>query len=160
MVSAHNRHDHEGHDMTKRIASRLPALLFPLCLAAAASLHAAGKSVEPPLVPRAALLQPLEGRLVLGRDAHFLPAGDGARAVLAQFVRLAGDALPAAVRQAPNQPGAGGAVIGLRIVPGLDVPAEGYRLEITPRGGRLEAADAHGLFNGAMTLLQLLRRVL
>ena len=138
--------------MTKRIA-RLPALLLPLCLAATARVHAA-EVPAPPLVPRAASMQALEGRLVFAHDAHFAPRDAQARQVLAQLARLAGDALPESAIRAAGP----GALIEMKIVPGLDVPAEGYRLQIAADGGSLQAADAHGLFNGAMTLLQLLRK--
>ena len=139
--------------MTPRIACRLPALLFPLCLLAppcAASADAAG----PPLVPRAASMQALPGRLSLTGEARFVPRDAQSRQVLAQFARLAGDALPESALRAAGP----GAIVELKVVPGLDVPAEGYRLRIAADGGSLQAADAHGLFNGAMTLLQLLRR--
>lgn len=138
--------------MTKRTA-RLPALLLPLCLAVVASVHAA-EAPAPPLVPRAASLQALEGRLAFARDAHFVPRDAQSRQVLAQLARLAGDALPESAIRAAGP----GAPIEMKLVPGLDVPAEGYRLQIAPDGGSLQAADAHGLFNGAMTLLQLLRK--
>ncbi|MEI6149111.1 MAG: glycoside hydrolase family 20 zincin-like fold domain-containing protein [bacterium] len=37
------------------------------------------------------------------------------------------------------------------------IPAQGYRLAITPKGVRMEAADAAGAFYGRMTLRQLVR---
>ncbi len=40
---------------------------------------------------------------------------------------------------------------------GAGLPAQGYRLTITPQGGRIEAADPAGLFYGRMTWRQIAR---
>jgi hexosaminidase len=143
--------------MTRRTPTLLPAGLLALCaaMAAPASAFAAdAAAASPSLLPRAVSVQAMPGRLVLAGNTHFVAREPRAKQVLAQLVRLAGDALPdTALRSA-----SAGATLELKIVPGLDVPAEGYRLHIAPDGGVLQAADADGLFNGAMTLLQLLKR--
>ena len=81
------------------------------------------------------------GRLVLAGDARIVARDAQSRQVLAQLARLAGDALPATALRAAGP----GASIELEVVPGLDLPAEGYRLRIAADGGSLQAADAHGL---------------
>ena len=138
-------------------ARQSAALLFALCLASTSPIRAADVADAPPLVPRAASMQAMTGRFELGPH-RIVAGGKEAQAVLEQFARLAGDALPNAALQPPAGSRDGGGVLEFRVVPGLGVPAEGYRLRIDANGGSLQAADAHGLFNGAMTLLQLLRR--
>ncbi len=140
--------------MTRPTASLLPAGLLFACMAMAAPTFAADAPEVPRLVPRAASVQAMPGRLVLAGNTHFVARDPRAKQVLAQLVRLAGDALPDTALRSANA----GATLELKIVAGLDVPAEGYRLQIAPDGGLLQAADADGLFNGAMTLLQLLRK--
>ncbi|MFT3897687.1 MAG: family 20 glycosylhydrolase [Thermomonas sp.] len=144
--------------MTSRIAAPFSAALFALCLAGSAPAATAVADAMPPLVPRAASMQAMPGRFVFGATGHVVARGKDAQAVLAQFARLAGDALPESASRESAHPAEGDAAIEFRIVPDLDMPREGYRLRIEATGGSLQAADAHGLFNGAMTLLQLLRK--
>ncbi|HSD15712.1 MAG TPA: family 20 glycosylhydrolase [Thermomonas sp.] len=143
--------------MPQRTATLLPASLLALCLALATAVPASAAETPvalPSLVPRAASVHALPGRLVLANDAHFIARGAEAGQVLAQFARLAGDALPEAALRSAGP----GALIELKIAPDSGIAPEGYRLQIGGDGGSLQAADAHGLFNGAMTLLQLLQR--
>ncbi|MEG2980543.1 MAG: family 20 glycosylhydrolase [Stenotrophomonas sp.] len=143
--------------MPERTATLLPTGLLVLCTAIAAAMPASAATpgnALPSLLPRAASVQPLPGRLVLADNARFVARDAKAKEVLAQLARLAGDALPEAALRSAGP----GATFEFKIVAGLDVPAEGYRLRIDAEGGSLQAADAHGLFNGAMTLLQLLQR--
>ena len=106
--------------MTPCIASRLPAALFSLCLLALPCAAPADEA-DPPLVPRAVSLQALPGRLSLAGEARFVPRDAQSGQVLAQFARLAGDALPESALGAAGP----GAIVELKIMPGLDVPAEG-----------------------------------
>ena len=143
--------------MTERTATLLPASLLAVCLAMA--LPAPSSAAETPaalpsLVPRAASVQALPGRLVLADKAHFVAHDAQAKQVLAQLSRLAGDALPQATLRSAGP----GARIEFKIAAGSGIAPEGYRLDIGRDGASLQAADAHGLFNGAMTLLQLLQR--
>ena len=143
--------------MSQRIDRHLPAALLSLCMAmvsAAPAVSAEATPLLPSLLPRAVHAQALPGRLVLANGAHFAAGDAQAMQVLAQLSRLAGDAIPASALRSAGP----GATIEFAIVAGLDVPAEGYRLRIDHDGASLQAADAHGLFNGAMTLLQLLQR--
>ncbi len=70
--------------------------------------------------------------------------------VLASLAREAGLAAAA--------PRDGAPVVELAIDPGLDVPAEGFALEITPRGIALTGHDARGLNWGAGLLGQVVRQ--
>jgi hexosaminidase len=145
--------------MPERTATLSSTGLLALCLAMAASTPASAAQAPatlPALVPRAASVQAMPGRLVLANNAHFVARDAQAKQVLAQLSRLAGDAVPAASLTPPTYSFVDGAIIELKIVPGLDVPAEGYRLRINPTGASLQAANAHGLFHGAITLWQLL----
>ncbi len=46
----------------------------------------------------------------------------------------------------------------LELNPKTDIPAQGYRLNITPKGLHLTASDSAGLFYGVMTIKQLCRQ--
>ena len=143
--------------MPERTANLSSTGLLALCLAMAASTPVAAAQAPaalPSLVPRAASVQAMPGRLVLANNAHFVARDARAQQVLAQLARLAGDALPEAALRSAGP----GARIELKIAAGSGIAPEGYRLDIGSDGASLQAADAHGLFNGAMTLLQLLQR--
>ena len=143
--------------MPERTANLSSTGLLALCLAMAASTPVAAAQAPaalPSLVPRAASVQAMPGRLVLANNAHFVARDARAQQVLAQLARLAGDVLPEAALRSAGP----GARIELKIAAGSGIAPEGYRLDIGSDGASLQAADAHGLFNGAMTLLQLLQR--
>lgn len=121
--------------------------------------HADDAHTHLALVPRPVSLQTLPGRLPVTDSTRFVADGDAARQVMAQFRRLAGDALPnagSAMRGGSARNPA--PTVTFRIVRDPKATAESYRLQIEPGAVSLTAPDAHGLFDGAMTLLQLLQR--
>ena len=100
--------------MTERTATLLPASLLVVCLAMAMpapSSAAETPAALPSLVPRAASVQAMPGRLVLADNAHFVARDARAKQVLAQLSRLAGDALPQATL---HSTGRGGSARGQR----------------------------------------------
>lgn len=137
----------------------LLALLLPACVwATPPARHAQAAAPAPPaLVPQAVSVQPLEGRMEFSPTARIMAEDAQAASVLAQLRRLAGESLPATAWQPPTYSFVDGAILSLKIDPRLDIAPEGYRLHIAPTGALLQARDAHGLFNGAMTVLQLLQ---
>ena len=95
--------------MTRRTPTLLPAGLLALCaaMAAPASAFAAdAAAASPSLLPRAVSVQAMPGRLVLAGNTHFVAREPRAKQVLAQLVRLAGDAcrIPRCVRRVPAPP--------------------------------------------------------
>jgi hypothetical protein len=76
-------------------------------------------------------------------DHHFFPVAKGLKELFAGgAIRIGGDALPAAIR----------------IRQDAAQPAEGYRLQITPKGIEVAAQDARGAFYALQTLRQIAAR--
>ena len=117
-------------------------------------LAAAGPAMAapPPLWPTPVRVEAGAGVLPLGpRPAIAVPAGDaGARNAADRLAELLGRSVGIAPRI-----GSGGAIRFVR-TPGL--PAEGYRLAVTPAGATITASDDAGLLYGAVTLWQLAER--
>jgi len=108
-------------------------------------------------------------RRVVGRQGEFGFSGEG---------RIACDGAPALLlpvaqivqqdvwehRRARWEIGAGsgegdeGCRVLIRVAKGQRIPAQGYRLEVSPERVEILAGDAAGAFYGAMTLRQLLRQ--
>lgn len=110
------------------------------------------------LVPAPALFKPAEGhfKLVANTPISVHPGNPEAIRIARQF--SAHLALARGLRLPVRDDAAGVPVSG--IVFELDPAAvlaadEGYALDISPRGIRVSARHPHGLFNGAMSLLQL-----
>ena len=78
----------------------------------------------------------------MSAGTRIVATGEGAQAVLQQFERLAGDALAGSESREPTPSGNHGPAIEFAIVPGLDLPREGYRLRIGAAGASLRASDA------------------
>jgi hypothetical protein len=78
--------------------------------------------------------------------------GDGAERAAARL----GDEL-ATVGVTARRVDGGPAAVRLAVAGGTGLPAEGYRLEVSPRGVAVEAADGVGLFYGVCTFGQWLR---
>lgn len=106
----------------------------------------------PLLVPAPVSLERDEGSFVLDEGTRVVAPGEAAEvgALLALALRP-GTGLPIEV---VDEGGAGDLVLDLD--PSLDLPAEGYRLEVEADGVVVSASAAAGLFYGTQTLRQLL----
>lgn len=109
---------------------------------------------QPPLLPAPVRSEHLQGQFVLTAQTPLRAAGNDASAVAAatELAQLLG----ASFAKAPtvDDSGTGPAVEFIRD-PQLKTGAEGYALEIGPERIRVRAADAAGLFYGAVSLWQL-----
>lgn len=104
-----------------------------------------------PLIPLPAVVRPADGRFVVDATTMIRAQGDAASRVAARFTELLGSTTP--LRLADGQ----GQGIEFRIVPAPSgTSPEAYTLHIATDGITIEAGEEHGLFNGAMTLWQLL----
>ncbi|RLK11958.1 hexosaminidase [Micromonospora sp. M71_S20] len=110
------------------------------------------------VVPAPERVAPVPGAdFVLPPDAAIrVSPDDAARAVAGQLATLLRPATgyPLPVADATRPEPAGG--ITLTLAASDDLGAEGYRLDVTSDGVRIEAATPAGLFHGAQTLRQLL----
>ncbi|MFT4198798.1 MAG: family 20 glycosylhydrolase [Pseudoxanthomonas sp.] len=138
--------------------TRLLLLALLALLAPAGPIRAGEAPIVPSLIPQPASMQVGEGAFAV--DAGSVLAPDGAQAArvaarLNDFLAKAGRArLPLAVADDPRIVPA--RAIHLRIAAGLDLPPQGYRLDIDTAGITIRAGDEAGLFYGAVTLWQLL----
>ncbi|WP_313319147.1 family 20 glycosylhydrolase [Stenotrophomonas sp.] len=106
------------------------------------------------IIPRPASVQPAPGSFVVN-NATRIQAGAGTNDVAQQFAGLLGRTTPLQLQTASN--GTAKGAIQFRIgTPATTVSPEGYSLRINGNGILVEAADARGLFYGAMSLWQLL----
>jgi len=133
--------------------TRMRSAVLVLCLTFCSLIQASPLS----LIPRPAQLQQNSGEFkVDGASAILVPARDASARGSAQYLadllaRTRGLHLNVAEAKGANH-----AIIFQRSPKGATSPAEGYTLDVTPQGIRIEASDDAGLFYGAVTLFQLL----
>ncbi|MEO5714357.1 MAG: family 20 glycosylhydrolase [Luteolibacter sp.] len=125
-----------------------------LTLTLAATL--AASAAEPlSLIPLPAVVQPGEGNFTFSEKTgiRYAPslAGD-AKLFAADLTKLTGK--PTALATKATSPST--SEILLDIDPASDLPASGYRLEVTPNTVRIIGKDSAGAYYGTRTLLQLL----
>ncbi len=107
-----------------------------------------------PLIPQPASVKVGEGRFTLDADTAVIGEGQAAT-VARQFIDLLGRTTPLKLRDAAAADGAPAIVFALDASAAQSSP-EAYSLTVAPEGVRVSAADARGLFYGAVTLWQLL----
>ncbi len=129
-------------------------LLVPLLLAAVFCFSGRA-SAQIAVIPAPVTVQAQAGQLQISQGAAIaVPAGDDAAL---QDARWLGEtvgkdrALQLSVKASAHP-----AIAFYRVPADPALGAEGYRLDVTPSGVRMEAATDAGLFYGAATLLQLL----
>ncbi len=135
-----------------RRRATLAAIFGFLASLPAAGAFAGGAAI-PPLVPLPAHVDMRDGRFVVGPGTPLHARGEGAADVARAFSQLLARTfdLPLATTPAPD--------VGIRFVLDAamaDASPEAYRLAIDAGGVEIRAPGPHGLFNGAMTLWQLL----
>jgi len=115
------------------------------------------QAATPSLIPRPAELRPNSGSFnVDGGTSIVVPAHDASTHNTAQYLadlieRTRGFHLAVTEAKGTNR-----AVVFQRTPKNNANRAEGYTLDVTPQGIRIEASDDAGLFYGAVTLYQLL----
>ena len=144
------------------LAIGAPAAVFSRAASAAPVRPAAAAAAMPGIVPKPVSVKVGRGHFTLTRSTRIVAAA-GAHSVgelpvardLAAYLRPAtGYRLPAVT----GRPHRGDIVLQIGN-PGTLKPryrAEGYQLETTTSGARIEAPAAHGLYNGIQTFRQLL----
>jgi len=128
------------------------AALATLLLAAPLSPAA---QPEPALIPLPAQMQRTDGTFVATEATPVAAQGDAARGAADFFVEHVRKTQGLALRVG-DASGKGGIVFA--IDPAASSSAEGYTLETRADGATVKAADARGLFYGAVTLWQLLEK--
>ena len=128
------------------------AVLF-LCLTFCSVAYAAA----PSLIPQPAELQPKSGSFkVDGGTSIIVPAHDASARNTAQYLADLLERTRGLHMDVTEAKGASRAIVLQRAAKSDASHAEGYTLDVTPQGIRIEASDDAGIFYGAVTLCQLL----
>src|SRR5262245_37132865 len=126
-----------------------------LALAALAA-HGGEVATAPPpvrVVPLPASVVPGSGQFRLDDGVRILAADARAATVARYLAELIGRTR--GIRLDASNTGEPGGAIRLLLEPGAALSPEAYRLDVTAEGIDIRAADARGLFYGAVTLWQL-----
>ncbi len=110
----------------------------------------------PSIIPAPARLETREGRFVVDGGTLVTVDGAGARDVALVFTDLLTRAGGVSLVVSERVLDAATPAIRFKLDATLAQPEEGYVLDIDANGATLVARSAHGLFNGTMTLWQLL----
>lgn len=134
--------------------NRLPIRSAVLLLLALASPLSQAAQTEPALIPLPAQMQREQGRFVVTNATPVVADGEAARQAAQFFADHAKKTQGLTLRIAT---GSADKAIVFAIDPKVSAAnPEGYALRVRPDGATVEAADARGLFYGAVTLWQLL----
>jgi len=140
--------------VTRRWHAACAAALGLLVWLSAACAFADGDAAVPSLIPLPAHVGMQDGRYVVGSGTPLHGRGDGTADVARTFSQLLARTLGLRLALASASTPDAGIVFALDAAAGSS--PEAYRLVVDANGVEVLAADPHGLFNGAMTLWQLL----
>ena len=145
-----------------RLHTRNPVRsLLASCLILGASVTAMAATQAPaslalPVIPAPQQVLPSAAGYTVNSRTLLSGNDEAARSVAAQFGQLLGKTSPLRLNPPVGEADAASG-IHFQLEPALaDVTEGGYQLEVAAKGIRIRAASAAGLFNGAMTLLQML----
>nr|MBP6798822.1 beta-N-acetylhexosaminidase [Luteimonas sp.] len=140
--------------MTRRRRAVRAVALGLLAWLCAGCAFARGGEI-PPLIPLPAHIEMQDGRYVVGPGTRLHPRGEDAADVARTFSQLLARTLDLPLAPATvSTPDAG--IVFTTDATMVVASPEAYRLTIDASRIEIRAADPHGLFNGAMTLWQLL----
>ena len=143
------------------LVTGIPAAGFAVTASPPAARPAATAAAALGIVPKPVSAKVGQGRYTLARQARIVAApGASSAAELAVARDLAAYLRPATGYRLPvvtGTPRSGDIVLAVGHPPALrSHQAEGYQLDTTASGARIEAPSAHGLYNGIQTFRQLL----
>ena len=143
------------------LVTGIPAAGFAVTASPPAARPAATAAATLGIVPKPVSAKVGQGRYTLARQTRIVAAaGASAATELAVARDLAAYLRPATGYRLPvvtGTPRSGDIVLAVGHPPALrSHQAEGYQLDTTASGARIEASSAHGLYNGIQTFRQLL----
>ncbi|WP_305886684.1 beta-N-acetylhexosaminidase [Actinoallomurus rhizosphaericola] len=147
-----------GHPGRRLTAAAAVTTVIPLVTALAGPWRAEAATAAPRIIPAPASLRTVPGRSFTLTRATRIVVASRSRDAAGVATFLAGLIRPSTGYRLPVVSGSEGSphAISLRLTPAPGLGTEGYRLDVTGGGVRIQAPTAAGLFHGVQTLRQLL----